>query len=995
VTVGIEVWSTNFDNIEDYDTMFCVVDTGTGYIRGGHAVTMVGYDDNKITHDGTGAFRLVNSWGTGWGNGGFFWMSYEAVKHPRLSQRWINYTVDRVGYSPTVQVRYRLNHPTRGRIDTRLGVGSSGSPDWIKDFFNWNKPMQADWSFPAHNIVLDISDGDSHLDSTTANNVFLRCIDILSDGQAGSIEYFFCEHLGWGTSSVSSETPQSIPDDRTPAYVNLSLQGSVPNISVTPDTLVFSCVNFTLKKLLGLNSASSLSYPTFNFHHIDVGFKGPGLTRRRRSIEKKMRIGLNSDVIESRLSVKNSLSKSSGRIYSFSEIYKAASGKKALSRSKSDEVYSNRLDGRSSEDTIHFDGPYNNDGIGLTAGGTYEAGTRITPTELAGYNGWLTTAIIFYHHDTTTHSCAAKVYSAGTDTTPGALITQRSYSASDSGWHRIDLTDPVALDAGQDIWASVEVKHAAGEYPIGIDAGPAIDGKGDWIYFGGTWSELQDIPLDYNWNVRVIVSAGDTVKTMLVCNTGNVSLDVDSIIASETWITNVSPTSFTIPPGDSQSVTVTVTSDALGNGIHHANLSIYSDDLYANPYIEPVKFVISSASIEPDIFVTPDTLDFSYGKGAASGPSFLESDEDMRGLAFAARSMEDVNRYSRSPDDTIYYDDGTGYFAYQGTYNALYWAVRFTPVQPCTVKAGMVMTWVYTGNAPACSLFVWDDVSGQPGSMVAGPFTFTADNAFVTVPITPEYTDADDFWVGYYLPWYSPGDTTYALTDSSSEYGSRQSISADRLSWTVNPGLSGDLMIRAIVSYEGVGIDTVETMVVHNTGTANLNVTSIAGSETWITGISPTSFTVPPGDSQNVTVTVTRDGLANGTHYAYLSIYSDDPDENPYSEPVKFIVIAGTEIIEEETAPEVFFLSQNYPNPFNHTTVIEFGLAKDSYVNISIYNLAGQRVTTLMNRPNEAGYYKINWSGMNDKGMKVSPGIYFISFITGDYKSVKKLLLIR
>ncbi len=157
------------------------------------------------------------------------------------------------------------------------------------------------------------------------------------------------------------------------------------------------------------------------------------------------------------------------------------------------------------EDTIHYDGPNNNDAIGLPTGGTYEAAIRITPTELAGYDGWQIKSVIFYHYEAATHSCAAKIYEGGTPTSPGALIIREPCSTSDTGWHRIDLANPVLLDTCKDIWVSVEVTHAAGEYPIGIDAGPAVAGKGDWINSTGTWEELLDYDLNYNFNVRALV----------------------------------------------------------------------------------------------------------------------------------------------------------------------------------------------------------------------------------------------------------------------------------------------------------------------------------------------------------------------------------------------------------------------------------------------------------------------------------------------------------
>lgn len=105
------------------------------------------------------------------------------------------------------------------------------------------------------------------------------------------------------------------------------------------------------------------------------------------------------------------------------------------------------------------------------------------------------------------------------------------------------------------------------------------------------------------------------------------------------------------------------------------------------------------------------------------------------------------------------------------------------------------------------------------------------------------------------------------------------------------------------------------------------------------------------------------------------------------------IIAAG--IMEEESIPRAFYLSQNNPNPFSHTTRIEFGLPKDSYVNITIYNISGQKITTLINGQRKAGFYEIWWVGINDLGTKVSSGIYFYHLKSGDFISIRKMILLR
>ncbi|HTY09038.1 MAG TPA: T9SS type A sorting domain-containing protein [Candidatus Edwardsbacteria bacterium] len=219
----------NFDYINSYDTCYCGADS-SGANRGGHNQCIVGYDDNKATHDGTGAFRCVNSWGTSWGNKGYYWLSYQIVTgHPGMVYPWAGTAPDRIGYQPTLKVRVRVSHAKRGRVEFIAGVGPAGAPLWSKTFYAVGSGLGQYWgtggdlAFPATNIVLDLSEGAPYLDSTASNNVFVGCVDRLSDGTTGSIAYLAAEYLPWGASAVSVETPKAIPDYNAYVYCNVAL----------------------------------------------------------------------------------------------------------------------------------------------------------------------------------------------------------------------------------------------------------------------------------------------------------------------------------------------------------------------------------------------------------------------------------------------------------------------------------------------------------------------------------------------------------------------------------------------------------------------------------------------------------------------------------------------------------------------------------------------------------------------------------------------------
>ncbi len=93
--------------------------------------------------------------------------------------------------------------------------------------------------------------------------------------------------------------------------------------------------------------------------------------------------------------------------------------------------------------------------------------------------------------------------------------------------------------------------------------------------------------------------------------------------------------------------------------------------------------------------------------------------------------------------------------------------------------------------------------------------------------------------------------------------------------------------------------------------------------------------------------------------------------------------------------PRVYSLNQNYPNPFNPTTQIMYGLPKDSQVELKVFNIMGQEVTTLVNGWQKAGYRSIVWDGRDSSGHPVASGVYFYRLEAGEFNSIKKMVLLK
>ena len=101
------------------------------------------------------------------------------------------------------------------------------------------------------------------------------------------------------------------------------------------------------------------------------------------------------------------------------------------------------------------------------------------------------------------------------------------------------------------------------------------------------------------------------------------------------------------------------------------------------------------------------------------------------------------------------------------------------------------------------------------------------------------------------------------------------------------------------------------------------------------------------------------------------------------------------EIEGDNIKPSDFSLSQNYPNPFNPTTNFQFTIPKSSHVKIEIFNIVGQKVSTLVDGDMKPGIYAADWNGRDVNGKSVSSGIYFYRMQAGDFSDMKKMVLVK
>ena len=94
--------------------------------------------------------------------------------------------------------------------------------------------------------------------------------------------------------------------------------------------------------------------------------------------------------------------------------------------------------------------------------------------------------------------------------------------------------------------------------------------------------------------------------------------------------------------------------------------------------------------------------------------------------------------------------------------------------------------------------------------------------------------------------------------------------------------------------------------------------------------------------------------------------------------------------LSQNSLPESFNLSAAYPNPFNPVTTLNFALPVETEVSISIYNLQGREITSLISGNMDAGYHSVIWNADAH-----ASGVYFVKMIAGEYINTQKLMLVK
>jgi len=139
----------------------------------------------------------------------------------------------------------------------------------------------------------------------------------------------------------------------------------------------------------------------------------------------------------------------------------------------------------------------------------------------------------------------------------------------------------------------------------------------------------------------------------------------------------------------------------------------------------------------------------------------------------------------------------------------------------------------------------------------------------------------------------------------------------------------------------------------------------------------------------------TSDDRMSSGQFGLFSFQQDDDGIPGYFDNI--VVNSLVTSVEENNTnlADGFYLEQNYPNPFNPETQITYQLASSGFASISIYDLLGREIKTLVSGDQPAGSYKVTWNGTDELGNSVPSGVYLYSLMTGNFIESKKMILMK
>lgn len=442
-------------------------------------------------------------------------------------------------------------------------------------------------------------------------------------------------------------------------------------------------------------------------------------------------------------------------------------------------------------------------------------------------------------------------------------------------------------------------------------------------------------------------------------------------------------------------------SDRFGYSIvsGHAHCAVPSSQI---PEIEAFveKFLLGSQTVNTEIATTPFKTNLSQwitwtapvvseGTSYFGKPSLVSPDDNQKDLDASVtlvwEKMEDVLEYTvqmsvdpafKQIDKSTSTGDTSKSFSDLVEGKVYYWRVR------AKNSIGQVGPW---SNLRHLSTYIPlpvkpNLVSSAPYKSRAGYITFTWNKSEYADQYVLQFSDVKTFTYGV---------TSSTLTDTVKTFtGINEGV---KYYWRVQArNISGSSTWSDVWDFVLITPPSDLTVQMDSGGWATLtwkdNSSVEAGYIIERKAASTNSFSAIDTVKSGVTSYIDKKIEGNITYIYRIKAYTQ-LGESDYSDEVSAVFVG---IKDEENVPSDYYLSQNYPNPFNPSTNIKFDLPHSGLTKITVYDLLGREMLTLINAEMNAGYHEINFNGD-----RYQSGVYFYRISSGDFIQSKKMILLK
>ncbi|MBX2989861.1 MAG: Omp28-related outer membrane protein [Bacteroidetes bacterium] len=155
-------------------------------------------------------------------------------------------------------------------------------------------------------------------------------------------------------------------------------------------------------------------------------------------------------------------------------------------------------------------------------------------------------------------------------------------------------------------------------------------------------------------------------------------------------------------------------------------------------------------------------------------------------------------------------------------------------------------------------------------------------------------------------------------------------------------------------------------------------------------------ISISQGQTVNVPRTITLNSNWNATHCRVIVFVQDNANKKVQNVEYMEVPDIPTSVGNPSNdIPTTFAISQNYPNPFNPTTQFDYAVSSRSFISITVYDLLGREVKSLVSDEKAAGVYKAEWDGTDNAGTVLPSGMYLYRMTAGNFSETRKMILMK